>query len=104
MGTAPDDAFSVLGNETRVEILHVMAEQTGRVTEQETLSFSEIYDNVDVRDSGQFSYHLDKLLDHYQSAHGSLTTSSCAHLRNDIPIADCREHAQRTAPGQVTHE
>jgi len=65
MGTAPDDAFSVLGNETRVEILRVMAERTGRISEQETLSFSEIYDNVGIGDSGQFNYHLDKLQDHY---------------------------------------
>lgn len=55
----PDDAFSVLGNETRMEILRTLGETDGR------LSFSDLYDRVDVRDSGQFSYHLDKLVGHF---------------------------------------
>lgn len=52
----PEDVFSLLGNELRVEILRVLSEsgETG-------LSFSELHDRVDVRDSGNFNYHLDKL-------------------------------------------
>ena len=56
---SPDEAFSVLGNETRIEILRALG------AAGETMSFSELYDAVDVDDSGQFNYHLDKLVDHF---------------------------------------
>lgn len=56
---APDDAFSVLGNETRMDILQTLAEADG------SLSFSELRERVGVRDSGQFNYHLDKLVGHF---------------------------------------
>lgn len=56
---APDDAFAVLGNETRMEILQTLAEADG------PLSFSELRERVGVRDSGQFNYHLDKLVGHF---------------------------------------
>lgn len=56
---SPDDAFTALGNETRMDILRTLGEADGR------LAFSELYDSVDVRDSGQFSYHLDKLVGHF---------------------------------------
>lgn len=65
MTTAPDEAFGLLGNETRVEILRVIAQETASKPNRETVAFSEIYDGLDIRDSGQFSYHLDKLLDHF---------------------------------------
>lgn len=56
---SPDEAFSALGNEVRMDILQTLAEADDR------LSFSELYDRVDVDDSGQFSYHLDRLVDHF---------------------------------------
>lgn len=56
---APDDAFSVLGNETRMRILQTLAEADG------PMSFSELFDHVGVTDSGQFNYHLDKLVGHF---------------------------------------
>lgn len=56
---APDDAFGVLGNETRMNILRVLGEA------DEPLPFSELHDAIDVRDSGQFNYHLDKLRGHF---------------------------------------
>jgi len=59
---APDDAFSLLGNETRVQILEALAD------EPEPLSFSTLHDRVDMRDSGQFNYHLDKLVGHFVAA------------------------------------
>lgn len=57
----PDDAFAVLGNDTRVEILRTLADAS------EPLAFSELRDRVGMRDSGQFHYHLDKLVDHFVS-------------------------------------
>jgi hypothetical protein len=56
---APDDAFSALGNEVRVQILRELGAADG------PLSFSELYDRIDLSDSAQFNYHLDKLLDHF---------------------------------------
>lgn len=56
---SPDEAFSALGNEVRMDILRALAEADDR------LAFSELYDRVDVADSGQFSYHLDKLVNHF---------------------------------------
>ncbi len=56
---SPDDAFALLGNSTRVEILRTLGEATG------PLSFSEIHDQISLRDSGQFNYHLEKLVGHF---------------------------------------
>lgn len=55
---APDDAFSVLGNETRIQILQSLGEG-------EPLSFSELYEGVGMHDTGNFTYHLDKLEGHF---------------------------------------
>ncbi|MFT4882769.1 MAG: hypothetical protein ACI8U4_000263 [Natronomonas sp.] len=51
------DVFGLLANETRVEILRALGEQPDT-----PLSFSELQDRTDVRDSGNFNYHLDQLL------------------------------------------
>lgn len=56
---SPDDAFAVLGNETRMEILHRLAAADG------PLSFSALHDRVEMRDSGQFNYHLGKVEGHF---------------------------------------
>ena len=55
----PDEAFSVLGDETRLAALRALGEA------DEPCSFSELYDAVDVDDSGQFNYHLDRLVGHF---------------------------------------
>ncbi|MFC7046331.1 ArsR family transcriptional regulator [Halobacteriaceae archaeon GCM10025711] len=55
----PEAAFAALGNEHRVAILEtlVAAAEDG----ERTLTFSELYNRVDVGSSPQFAYHLDKL-------------------------------------------
>lgn len=58
LGLAPDEAFSKVGNETRVQILRTLGEA-------EPLTFSELYDRVDIADTGNFTYHLDKLTGHF---------------------------------------
>ncbi len=50
-----DEAFGLVAHETRVRILEVLNEAT------ESLTFTELRRRVDVRDSGQFNYHLGKL-------------------------------------------
>lgn len=56
---APDEAFSVLGNETRIGILQTLGEAEG------PLSFTELRDRVGIRQGAQFNYHLDKLVGHF---------------------------------------
>lgn len=55
----PDEAFAVLGNETRMEILQALSGSN------DPMAFSELRDQVGVSDSGQFNYHLDKLKGHF---------------------------------------
>lgn len=62
---APDEAFAVLGNETRMEILQALGEVAGFREADESMSFSELRDRVGIRDSGQFNYHLDQLTGHF---------------------------------------
>ena len=57
-GVSPSEAFAALGDETRVAILEALCE-----SEDKRASFSDLRAHVGVRDSGQFNYHLSKLLD-----------------------------------------
>jgi hypothetical protein len=67
-GMAPEAAFAILGDETRLNILRVLW-QRGAVHAYDdvddsaaTISFSELRRHVDVRDNGRFNYHLSKLV------------------------------------------
>lgn len=57
-GLSPDEAFAKVGNQTRIHILQTLGES-------EPLTFSELYEAVDIEDSGNFTYHLDKLTGHF---------------------------------------
>lgn len=71
-GLSPDEAFAALGNETRLEIIRVLW-QVGAIQEYDdvdettdtTISFSDLRRRVDIRDNGQFNYHLSKLVPHF---------------------------------------
>jgi DNA-binding transcriptional ArsR family regulator len=62
----PSDVFGILGNETRMDIIRALAEAESDGYEHEghspQLSFSELREAVGIRDSGQFNYHLEKLV------------------------------------------
>lgn len=51
----PTDPLSVLDNETRIDILRALAEA------ERALSFTELREQVGIRDTGKFNYHLQKL-------------------------------------------
>ncbi|WP_224270481.1 winged helix-turn-helix domain-containing protein [Haloprofundus salinisoli] len=55
----PEQAFSLLADETRLAILRELSDA------DDSLSFSELRARVGVRDSGKFNYHLKKLLDSF---------------------------------------
>lgn len=48
--------FAVLGSESRVAVLSSLAQHP-----DDTVEFAELFDRVSIRDSGNFSYHLDEL-------------------------------------------
>ena len=52
----PEEVFAVLGNETRIDILRAFVDADGPLT------FSQLREAVGMRDSGQFNYHLGKLV------------------------------------------
>jgi hypothetical protein len=52
----PENAFALLGNEMRLDIVQALGEA------ETPLSFSALRERVGARDSGQFNYHLGKLV------------------------------------------
>jgi uncharacterized Zn finger protein len=56
---SPAEAFSILGNETRIGILQALWEADGPRT------FAELRREVAPDDAGNFNYHLGKLTDHF---------------------------------------
>lgn len=57
----PDEAFALLGHETRVAILQALWDTFESATRDNELAYSALFDRVDIRDSGNFSYHLEQL-------------------------------------------
>jgi len=55
----PAEAFAVLGDETRLDILRTLADA------DEPLAFSSLRERAGVRDSGRFSYHLRTLCEYF---------------------------------------
>jgi transposase-like protein len=64
-GTHVVDAFELLSNETRLAILLALWEAYDPHDADDTIAFSKLYDRIDVRDSGNFTYHLNKLVGHF---------------------------------------
>ena len=59
------EAFKLLSDEIRLAILLALWEVYAPRAENNAISFSQLLGRVGVRDSGNFSYHLDKLVGHY---------------------------------------
>ncbi|MFC5367193.1 DUF7351 domain-containing protein [Salinirubrum litoreum] len=58
-----EDAISILGEQTRMKIIVELGKAWDeRNHQQQKLRFSELMEAVGVTDSGQFNYHLDKLI------------------------------------------
>ncbi len=58
-GLAPETAFDVLGNGTRLQILKALTEA------DDPLSYSDLFERVEYDDSANFTYHLDRLVGHF---------------------------------------
>jgi DNA-binding transcriptional ArsR family regulator len=61
-GLDPAEAFDVLGDETRLDILRALADRVRERPEEPAMTFSELRERAGVRDSGLFNHHLDRLL------------------------------------------
>ena len=67
-GLSPEEAFAILGNDTRLDILTALwgagahHEYDDIDDNATTISFSELQRAVDIYDNGQFNYHLSKLV------------------------------------------
>lgn len=61
---SPDDAFALLGNETRIAILQALWE-AHEPFKDSAVPFSDLRERVGARDSGRFNYHLDELVGHF---------------------------------------
>ncbi|WP_435157937.1 DUF7351 domain-containing protein [Haladaptatus sp. DFWS20] len=65
-GFSPEEAFRILGHETRLAILHTLwdtqAKDPDEYHEREALSFAELRKRVGMRDGSQFNYHLKQLI------------------------------------------
>lgn len=59
--SAAEDAFAVLANRIRLQILQTL----GETSDQTSYSFTELYEAVDISNTSQFSYHLNELTDQY---------------------------------------
>lgn len=59
------EAFSILGNETRLSILLALWEAHDPSAEDNALLFSELRERLGNPDPGQFNYHLGKLEGHF---------------------------------------
>jgi hypothetical protein len=59
-GVDPAEAFGVVANETRLDILEALWR-----ADERPVSFSALHDAVEMRDSAQFNYHLQQLTDQF---------------------------------------
>lgn len=70
-GISPDEAFTILGNEIRLDIIRVLWQADAAHDYEDvsdtagTISFSELRRRVDVDDNGKFNYHLSRLAPHF---------------------------------------
>lgn len=62
---SPDEAYALLGNDTRVEIIQALWDAFEPGWGGDAVPFSELFARVDIRDTGNFTYHLEKLTGHF---------------------------------------
>jgi hypothetical protein len=65
MDEAVEAAIDVLADGTRLSILRALATQQGRTPSSPAVGFADLQRRVEAPDSGNFAYHLDRLVDQY---------------------------------------
>lgn len=59
------EAFALLGDETRVAMIEALVDESRTSLDNPRLSVSDLRERIGRPDSGQFNYHLDKLVGHF---------------------------------------
>ncbi len=67
--TRASEAFDLLGNETRLSILLAIWEEQVPLADDNAVPFSRIFDQVDLDDRGNVSYHLEQLEGQFITQH-----------------------------------
>lgn len=62
--TQPSEAFKLLADETRMDIISELGRAAGNM-QSGARSYSELMNAIGARDSGRFNYHLNQLLGHF---------------------------------------
>ncbi len=91
--TGIDAALDLLSNETRFDILRALATQRFTATDASGMTFSDLFAAVDTDDSGNFNYHLKRLLgrlvtkdgESYQLTHGGVQLFSSLQATTYAP-------------------
>lgn len=60
-GLSTDEAFALLGNDTRIAILYALWEAHEPFADDDAVPFSDLRKRIEMRNSGRFNYHLDRL-------------------------------------------
>jgi len=90
----PASAFSLLGDATRLEIVSALHE----LPAGEATAFSALYEQVEVRDTGQFNYHLDRLVPHFvrKSEDGYSLTQRGSRVARAVTAGSYTESPERS--------
>lgn len=97
--TGIESALALLSNETRFDILRALASQQFEAPGAPGMSFSDLFAETSTDDSGNFNYHLNRLLDQlvvkqgecYRLTHGGIQLFSLLQATTYAP-----EHEHRT--------
>lgn len=76
----PADIFAPLSNPTRVEILQALGSAYSESPTEPRVEYSDLKDQVGIRDNGNFNYHLRELWGFVKKRHGYMLTRSGIEL------------------------
>jgi DNA-binding transcriptional ArsR family regulator len=88
-----ESALDLLSNETRFDILRALATQRFDETDATGMTFTELFEAIETDDSGNFNYHLKRLLDrlvtkegeYYRLTHGGIQLFSSLQATTYAP-------------------
>lgn len=95
VGEGATEAFEILGSEKRLAILLTLWEAYEPFSGDNAITFSELYDRVGLHDSGQFTYHLDKLVGPFveKTEEGYSLTTRAEQVLHAVLAGTLSEHA-----------
>lgn len=94
VGEGTTEAFEILGSETRLSILLALWEAYEPFSGENSITFSELYNHVNLQDTGHFTYHLDKLVGPFveQTDEGYSLTTRAKQILHAVLAGTLSEH------------